>query len=189
MSGVETKGMLNEPGHVVAALFQLDEGFAVVASLPTLVLGHLHDAICLWILWTLPFRVELAIASYADLSAAATTLCVLPAIREVHTDLRWLDPFPAASMRTVDTVRSSVLLIFSVPCPLEVVVEESLYIAKRDMVMSAASWRHVLRIFDGEEKLALEASVAHPVATAKEGGFVDWPVVPHADKTLNPSRG
>jgi len=54
--------MSHLPGHVIAALLQLDHSLAAVASLPTLFLGHFDDAVGLLILWTFPLRVEFTVA-------------------------------------------------------------------------------------------------------------------------------
>jgi len=73
--------------HVIATLLELDHCLAAVASLPTLFLGHLDDAVGLLILWTFPFRVEFTVAQYADLGAACAASCVLSAVGGIHFDL------------------------------------------------------------------------------------------------------
>jgi hypothetical protein len=52
----------NLPSHMIAAFLQLYECLAIVASLPTFLLGHLHQSICLRIFGTLPPSVKFAIA-------------------------------------------------------------------------------------------------------------------------------
>ena len=54
--------MMDIPGHVIAAFFELYYCLAAVASLPALLLGQLDQAIRLLVLWAFPLRVELAVA-------------------------------------------------------------------------------------------------------------------------------
>jgi len=47
----------------------------------------------------------------------------------------------------------------------------------------------MLRIVDGESKLAFEAGIAHSVTTGQLSGFGGWEVIGHADYTFDPGKG
>jgi hypothetical protein len=109
--------------HMIAALFQLNNSLAAVATLPALCLRHLFKTVRLIVLWAFPLRVKFVITKYAYFSRARCTPCVLPVGDRVHADLRGLDPLATSFGRAVQTVGSGVLLIFPIPEVLEFVVE------------------------------------------------------------------
>ena len=86
---------------MVAALFQLNHCFAVIASLPALLLRHLYYLLRLFILGAVFPDVPDPIAQYAHLRSTPSAFCILPSNRKVHTDTRWLDPLPAPLHWTV----------------------------------------------------------------------------------------
>ena len=57
------------------------------------------------------------------------------------------------------------------------------------MLGGAAGGGHVLRVVDGESKLAFEAGIAHSVTTGELSGFGGWEVIGHADYTFDPGKG
>jgi hypothetical protein len=57
------------------------------------------------------------------------------------------------------------------------------------MLGGAAGGGHVLRIVDGESKLAFEAGIAHPVTAGELSGFGGREVIGHADYTFDPGKG
>jgi hypothetical protein len=57
------------------------------------------------------------------------------------------------------------------------------------MLGGAAGGGHVLRIVDGESKLAFEAGIAHSVTAGELSGFGGWEVIGHADYTFDPGKG
>lgn len=109
---------------MVATLLQLNHSFAAVASLPALVLGHLHQPVRLLVFRTFSASVELAIASNTNLSATRTAPRISPSIRQVHANLGWFNPLPTTFGWTIKPVGSRILLVFLVPKDLEFVIEE-----------------------------------------------------------------
>jgi hypothetical protein len=134
------------PCHVVTSFLQFNHSLAAVASLPTLFLRHLDHAVGLLVLWTLAPTVKLAIAEYANFGIAPTTTSVFSLSSQIYTYLGWLNPLATAPRRTVEPILRGVFLIFFVPERLEFVVKEPLGVFKRNMILGAASWRHVLWI-------------------------------------------
>lgn len=171
---------------MVAALFELDDSLAVVAPLPALFLGHLHQTICLFILGTLSSGVEPVVAQDAYLCVTSSAAGILHTVGQVHTDLGGFDPFSTILGWAVQSVGRGVFLILFVPQLLELVVEKTLYISQGYMIRSAAGRGHVLGITDGKCKLAFETVVAHSVATTKLCGFVRGQVIGHTNEALHP---
>ena len=78
-------------------------------------------------------------------------------------NIRRLNPLATASGRTVYTVLRRVLLVFSVPKNLELVIEETVDMLESDVVLSATSGRHMLRIRHRHGEDASKTCVAHSV--------------------------
>ena len=154
------------PSHVVAALLQFHYSPAVVASLPALVFCHLHKTVRLLVFGALSPCVKLAVAKHAHFGVASAAASVLASVGCVHAYLRRLDPFATSFSRAVETVRRRIFLVFLVPEPLELVVEETVHIFQGYVLGSAAGRGHVLGIANGEGKLALEARMTHTVSAA-----------------------
>lgn len=77
--------------------------------------------------------------------------------------MAWLDPFAAAFDRTVNLVLCREFLVLSVPFDFEFRVEKPFDVFQGDMIRCTASGGHMLRIFDGKSKDALQTGMAHPV--------------------------
>jgi hypothetical protein len=154
------------PGHVIAALLQLHHSPTAVASLPALVLCQLHEAIGLLIPRAFPSRVEFAVAEHAHFGITAAAPSILSSVRQIHTYLRWLDPFAASFCWAVESVGRGILLIFLVPKLLEFVIEQTLDIFQGYVLSRAAGRGHMLWVANGEGELALEARVTHAVSAS-----------------------
>ena len=141
-------------GHVVAAVLQFDGGATVEAFLPAFPLGYLDEFLCCGILGTFAPGVPFAVAGAADFCAAASAFPVLSSsVRSaacIRVDLRRFDPFPAASLGTVDAVLGCVFLVFLVPFSFERVSEELVDMFERDVGFSATCWGHVLGVGCGK---------------------------------------
>lgn len=72
--------------HVVATLFQLNHCFAVIASLPALLLRHLYYLLRLFILGAVFPDVPDPIAQYTHLRSTPPAFCILPSDRKVHAN-------------------------------------------------------------------------------------------------------
>ena len=94
-----------------------------------------------------------------------------------------LNPFSTALAGAVYPVLCLVLFEFPVPCCLEIVVEEGVDVAEGDVSVGTASRGHVSGVFDGHFEDALEAAMAHPVATWEFGTFPDGDIVGTACET------
>jgi hypothetical protein len=121
---LKSNDVLDLPGHVIATFLQLHYSLAAVASLPTLLLGHLNQTVSLLVLWAFSLSVEFAVAQYADLCVACAASCVLSTVCRIHFDLGWLDPLATSLCRAVKAVTGGVLLEFFVPKDFELVVEQ-----------------------------------------------------------------
>ena len=55
------------------------------------------------------------------------------------------------------------------------------------MVGGTALWGHVLRVANGECELASETGMTHAVTTSEFGSFVNWEVIIHAYKAVDPN--
>jgi hypothetical protein len=146
---------------MVAAFLKLYQGLAAITPLPSFVLGHLHQPIRFFVPGALSPGMEFAIAQHTHFSVTPSATSILPAICHIHAYLGRFDPFPAAFIRTVESIASGVFLIFLVPQSLELVIKKSLHVLERDVFRGAASRRHMLRVVRGEYELTLEAGVAH----------------------------
>lgn len=111
---------------MVTPFLQFNDGFAVVTLLPALLLGHLHYAFGLFVLWTISPGVILAVAQDAYFSAASATTSILSSCGQVDANLGRLDPFTAAFRGAVQSVSSRVLFILLVPKSLELIVEQAI---------------------------------------------------------------
>jgi hypothetical protein len=136
------------PSHVVTSFLQLDHSFATVASLPPLLFRHLNQTIGLLILWTLASTVELAVAEYTHFGVASAATGVFSLGGQIYANLGWLDPFTTAPCRAVESILGGVFLVFFVPEGLELVVEESIGVFQRNMVLGTASRRHMLWVLN-----------------------------------------
>lgn len=157
--------------HVVATLFQFDSGTAVVASLPSFLLGDFNELLGGVVFGTCPARMPAAIAGHAHFRPTTPALTVFsPRVRSascVNMNIRGLDPFTAAAGGTIQPVLGRVFLILLVPFHLELEVEESVYMLERNVVGGAAFGGHMLRVGDGECKNAAEAGVTHAVVASQ----------------------
>lgn len=151
---------------MVAALLQLYHSFAVVTSLPPLVLGHLDETVRLLVPGAFSSRMEFAVAEDAHLCIASTTTGILASVGQIHANFGRLDPFTTPLIWAVEAVLRGIFLIFLIPKPLEFVVEQPIYVFQGYVLRGAAGWGHMLRVVDGEGKLAFEAGMTHAVATA-----------------------
>jgi hypothetical protein len=170
---------------VVASFFQLHHSLAIVAPLPPLLLGHLDQTGGLVVLRTFPSGVINATTTDTCFGVAPTTSSILSSSGHINSDLTWLDPLTAAFSRAVQVLCSSILFEFLVPKPLELIIEQTINVFQWNMLLSAASGRHVLRVLDRECELALQAGVAHAMTTSELCRFGDRKVIVHTDKTID----
>ena len=114
--------------HVVAAFLELDGGGAVEAALPAFLLCDLDELLRRGVLGALAARVPFVVAGAADFRLAPLASAVFPAsigaAAGVDGDVCGFDPGAATPCGAVDAVFGRVFLVFSVPFPFEVVVEE-----------------------------------------------------------------
>lgn len=108
---------------MVTSFLQLNHSLAVVASLPALLLGHLHHTSGVVVLWTFPSCVVLAVTTNTYFGVASTTPTIFSSGSHIDLDLAWLDPFTAAFRRAIKVFRSGVLFELLVPEPLEFIIE------------------------------------------------------------------
>ena len=76
-------------------------------------------------------------------------------------DICRLDPFATSPCWTVNAVFGSVFLVFLVPFFLELGIEKLLDVFQRNVVLGAASGRHMLRIRDGQGEYSAQTRVTH----------------------------
>lgn len=154
---------------MIAALHKLDGRGAVVAAYPAVFFGHLGKARGGLILGTFSGFVSFAVTCSTYLSLAAGTGAELaPAIGAagmIDFDVFGRDPGAAAFCRAIYTVLSGILLILFIPLHLEFHVKNLVYVLERYAVLSATFWRHVCWIANGHCENALEARMAHAMAT------------------------
>lgn len=153
------------PGHMVAALLQLNHRATTVAALPTRLLRRFEQTIRLLIARTLLLPMPLPTTQDTHLRLTTTTLPILPTMAfPIIMVVSGLDPLPAPPRRAVNPVLGGILLELPVPELLEGDVEELVDVLQRDAVRGAALGRHVLGVCDGELEDPAEAGVAHAVA-------------------------
>lgn len=149
--------------HVVAALFELYHSMAAIASLPAFFFRRFHECLCFWIFGAFSGSVHLLRADGAYSGLALFTASNLAPM--LHGDVMRFDPGATFPGRTVYSILRFVLLKFTIPQNLELVVEELLDMLEVYMLICAASWRHVSRVRHGHCKDALQARVAHAMFT------------------------
>ena len=114
--------------HVVAAFLELDDGGAVEAALPALLLCDLDELLRRGVLGALAARVPFVIARAADFGLAPMASAVFPAsvgpTAGVNRDVCGFDPGAAVLCGAVDAVFGRVFLVLSVPFPFEAGVEK-----------------------------------------------------------------
>lgn len=153
------------PGHMVAALLQLNHRATTVAALPTGLLRRFEQAIRLLIVRTLFLPMPLPATQDTHLRLTTAALPVLPTIAfAIIVVVSGLDPLPAPPRRAVNPVLGGVLLELPVPELLEGDVEELVDVLQRDAIHRAALGRHVLGVRDGELEDPSQAGVTHAVA-------------------------
>lgn len=96
-----TKLCIATASHVVATLLQFNYSLAVVTSLPTLLLRHLHEARGPLILWTFSSCMVLVVAQDTYFRTASATASVFSSCGQVDANLTRFDPFTTAFRRTV----------------------------------------------------------------------------------------
>jgi hypothetical protein len=141
-------------GHMIATLFELNHGLAVVATLPSLLFSHIDKSLSLWIFGALAAGVHLVVAQRANFCLAFRAATVLATLELVH--IGRLDPLATVFRRTVEAVLCRILLILCVPQNLELIVKEVVNVFERDVVLVAAFGRHMYRILDGHGEDAAE---------------------------------
>jgi hypothetical protein len=152
--------------HVVATFFQLDHSITAVASLPSFLLRLLDQLRNLRILWTVCGLVHLVVAKRTYFGLASGTMSNLSALG-IAMNVRRLDPLATFWERAVYPIFSVILLILAVPKNLEFEVEQLVDVLKRDVVFSAAAWRHMRWVLDRHIEHSLQAIMTHSV-TARE---------------------
>lgn len=156
---------------MVATLFQFDSGTAVVASLPSFLLGDFNELLGGIVFRTCTASMPAAVAGYAHSGPTSPALTVFSSrIRSascVNMNVCGLDPFAAAAGGTIQAVLGRVFLVLLVPLHFELEVEKSVYMLERNMVGGAAFGGHMLRVGDGECKNAAEAGVTHAVVASQ----------------------
>lgn len=103
-------------------------------------------------------------------------------------DVGRLNPFAAAFLRAVQSVRGFVFLILLVPEKFEAVIEQGVDVLERNVVCCAAFGRHVSGVSGGEDEDSAEAAVAHAVTARQLSGFVHRDIVGGAGKTFDQAR-
>ena len=138
---------------MVATLFELYHSRAVVAFSPSFLLGNLSQLLHRWVFWAFAGSVSFLVAHCADVVFAFRADAYLAAFLDAH--VLWLYPLSAAFSRTVYPILCIILFELPVPSLLEIVVEEGLDVSQRDVLLLAASWRHMCGVFDGHLEDAL----------------------------------
>ena len=164
--------------HVVAAFLKLHGSRAVVASLPAFTLRYLNELLSGVILWTDARGVPLVVACNAHRHPTAAAFCIFSAgigsAARVDVDVFWFNPFSTAAAWAINPVFRGILLVFGVPLHFEFKVEKSVDMFERNMLVRvAATWRHVLRVGQGEVENALEARIAHTVRAGQQSSAGD----------------
>jgi hypothetical protein len=140
--------------HMVAALFEFNHGLAVVATLPSLLFGHIDKSLSLWIFGALAAGVHLIVTQRANLCLTFGAATVLATLKLVHVGR--LDPLATVLCGTVEAILCRILLILCVPQYLEFVVEQVVDVFERDVILIAALRRHVYGVLDGHGEDATE---------------------------------
>ena len=152
-------------GHVVAAVSQLDHRLARVALSPTLFLAQLHEVLQGVVLGAfLAGWVELAAAEDAGFGVAFAALGVLATGVPISLHTFGFDPTTAAALGAIDPVLGCEFVVFSIPGPAEVTVEEVVHELWVDGVSRVAASRwHLLWIGKRHLEQASHAAVAELV--------------------------
>lgn len=128
----------------------------------------------------------LAVAQDTHFSAAPATAGIFPSRCQINANLARFDPIPAALGGTIQVLGSRVLFELLVPESLELIIEQTIDMLQWDVLLSAAAWWHVGRIFDRESELSLQTCVTHTMAAGELCSFGDGDIVVHTDKTIDP---
>ncbi|KAL8711265.1 MAG: hypothetical protein Q9225_007143 [Loekoesia sp. 1 TL-2023] len=160
--------------HVVAAFLQLHRRAAVVAALPSFLLGNFDELSRRVISGADATAMPAAVAGDADFRPTSRTFSVSPprvsAAAGINVDISRFDPFAASTRRTIEAVLGGVFLVFLIPFHFEFGVEELVNVFEGDVVGGAASWGHVLGIGEGKGEDASEAGVTHAVIAGETSG-------------------
>ena len=140
---------------MVTTLFKLHQGFALVTSLPAFFLCLRKNIRRLLIARTRSTTMPSAVTVKTHLGFAPTTFRYFAAI--FATDVGWFDPFSAFSGRAVNPVLGRVLGKFAIPRLFKAVIEKAIDVLERNVIVGAASRRHVLRVRDRKLEDAFEA--------------------------------
>ena len=174
--------------HMIAAMDELNGGFAVVAALPAFLFGDLDKFLCCWVFGALLRAVPLVVAETADFCLAALAFAVFSAMisstARVDVYVCGLDPFAASTSGTVDAVLGHVLLIFLIPRFFKSEVEQLIDTFEGYCVCCAAFRGHMLRIGNGEIENAAEAGVAHAMGAFELDGS-RYRYIGHTGQTFN----
>ena len=150
---------------MVAAFLQFNRGGAVEAALPALLFSDLGETLRGLVFRTFTTCMPFTIASAADFGPATAAFPVFAAAvrtaRGVQVDIRGFDPFATSSCGTVDAVLGSVLLVLLIPFLLELCIKELLDVFQRNVVLSTAFGRHMLRVSNGQREYSPQTGVAH----------------------------
>ena len=151
---------------MIAALLELDHGAAVEAPLPPFLLRLVDELGGFRVIWAVLRSMHLVVAECADLGLASGAVRILSSLN-VAMDVGRLDPFATFRGWAVDAVLGVVLLVLPVPESLELEIEQLVDVLQGDMVVGAASRRHVRWVVDGHIEDAYQAFVAHAMSTSQ----------------------
>ena len=176
--------------HVVAAVLELDDGFAGVAALPALLFGHFGEFLRRDIVWAGFGRVPFLAAGGTDFGFAfeadAEFAAVVGAPRLVSVDVFGFNPCAAAFSRAVEPIFGGEVAVFAIPFNFEFVIEEFLDAVKGDGFFIAAGGRHESGICSREFEGAAGTVMAHVVfAGCHLDTFAEGDIL-HASHAFNP---
>ena len=108
------------------------------------------------------------VAYRADGELTLRTRANFPPTLNVH--VFWLNPFATPFLGAIDPVLACPLFELPVPVFLEFVVEQRFDMLQGDVLLGAATGRHVRGVFYAHLEYALEACMTHSVSARQLGG-------------------
>jgi hypothetical protein len=106
---------------MITAFLQFNHSPAIVASLPTSLLGGLQKSVRLFIFRTIFRTMPFSVAKTTDFGLTATAFPNFLAV--LLMDIAWLNPFTTSPGRTVDTILGRIFSKFNIPVLLESVIK------------------------------------------------------------------
>jgi hypothetical protein len=146
---------------VIAAFSQLHHFSTIVASFPALLFAEFDYALCSFVVFAFASSVPAHVAFLADFRLAFFAGAHVPACRSVFLDVFRFYPYATAFLWTVEAILGCVFCELPIPENLELGVEQSVDMFKRNLPFGAALWWHELWVGGRQLEDALETWVAH----------------------------